>query len=184
MPRERGLPVDHTTVWRWVRKYAPGVDPLTLYTPAMTERLTREEEDPRYVDATSRGLVRRPTIFADGAGNLLGSAGSFDAYVFFPRTRLVGGRPDWMAREMGRRPVSVPPALRGGRGLRLVQAYEEGESAAAVPVDQVLIKEGDGPKALMLPRGKFWLRTIGPRPSVAAAGRPTPSSSHLAPRST
>jgi hypothetical protein len=154
-----------------VLKRLTGIDPLTLYSPAMTERLTREEEDPRYVDATSRGLVRRPTIFADGAGGLLGSAGSFDAYVFFPRTRLVGGRPDWMAREMGRRRVSVPPALRGGRGLRLVQVYEEGEPASAVPVDQVLIKEGDGDKALMLPKGRFWLRTIEEDGTVVAETR-------------
>lgn len=154
-----------------VLKRLTGVDPLTLYCPTMTERLTREEEDPRYVDATSRGLVRRPTIFVDGAGGLLGSAGSFDAYVFFPRTRLVRGRPDWMVREMGRRPVSIPRALRGGRDLRLVQAYEDGEPAAAVPVDQVLIKEGDGLKALMLPEGRFRLRTIEEDGAVVAEAR-------------
>lgn len=155
-----------------VLKRLTGVDPLTLYSPAMTERLTREEEDSRYVDATSRGLVPRPTIFVDGAGGLLGSAGSFDAYVFFPRTRLVGGRPDWMAREMDRRPVSIPPALRGGCGLRLVQAYEVGEpAAAAVPVDQVLIREGDGLKALMLPKGRFRLRTVEEDGTVVAEAR-------------
>jgi hypothetical protein len=151
-----------------VLKRLTGIDPLTIYAPAMTERLTREEEDPRYIDATSRGLIRRPTIFVDGAGGTLGSPGAFDAYVFFPRTHLVDGRPDWMARELGRRRVPIPAGLRGGRGLRLVQAFKEGEPARAVPVDQVLIKEGDDDKALMLPAGRFWLRTIEPDGAVVA----------------
>ena len=102
---------------------------------------------------------------------MLGSAGAFDAYVFFPRTRLVGGRPDWMAREMGRRRVPIPARLRGGRGLRLVQAFGEGEPASAIPVDQVLIKEGDDSKALMLPAGRLWLRTIESDGSVVAEAR-------------
>ena len=28
MMRERGLPVDHSTGWRWVRKYAPEINKL------------------------------------------------------------------------------------------------------------------------------------------------------------
>lgn len=76
-----------------------------------------------------------------------------------------------MARELGRRQVPIPPALRGGRGLRLVQAYEEGDPASAIPVDQVLIKEGDDGKALMLPRGKFWLRAIEEDGTVVAETR-------------
>ncbi|MDQ5835969.1 MAG: hypothetical protein M3379_04225 [Acidobacteriota bacterium] len=154
-----------------VLKRLTGIDPLTLYAPTMTERLTREEEDPRYVDATSRGLVRRPTIFVDAAGGMLGSPGAFDAYVFFPRTRLIAGRPDWMVRELGRRRVPIPARLRDGRGLRLVQAFEEGEQASAIAVDQVLIKEGDDAKALMLPTGRFWLRTIEPDGAVVGEAR-------------
>lgn len=154
-----------------VLKWLTGIDPFTLYAPAMTERLTRDEEDERYVDATARGLVRRPTIFVDEAGGMLGSPGTFDAYVFFPRTHLVDGRPDWMVREMGRRRVVIPARLRGGSGLRLVQAFEEGEPASAIPVDQVLIKEGDDRKALMLPAGRFWLRTIEPDGSLVAQTR-------------
>jgi hypothetical protein len=77
-----------------------------------------------------------------------------------------------MAREMGRRRVHILARLRGGHGLWLVQAFEEGETASAIPVDQVLIKEGDESKALMLSAGKFWFRTIEPDGIVIGEARP------------
>ncbi len=83
-----------------------GIDPLTLYAPMMTERLNREDEDPLYRHALQRGLISQPTIFEHAReGGLLG-AEAFDAYVFFPRTRLIRGRPDWMVGTSGdgRRP--------------------------------------------------------------------------------
>lgn len=143
-----------------VLKQLTGIDPLTLYAPTMSERLTPEEEHPFYRSATSQGLVDGPTIFVHAtAGRLLGTD-AFDAYIFWPRTHVEAGRPDWMVKLLGRTPVQVPEPLLEGRGMRLVQAFREGDAASVVPVDQVVIDGPEDRRALMLPQGVFWLRTI------------------------
>jgi hypothetical protein len=145
-----------------VLKRLTGIDPLTVYAPSMSQRLTAEEEDPLYRFATSRGLVKEPTIFVrSDEGRLLGSS-SFDAYIFWPRITIEDGRPDWMRAALGRKRALIPRRLLGGRGMRLVQAFREGDPASAIPVDQVIITTSSDPKALMLPAGRYWLRTIEP----------------------
>jgi len=143
-----------------VLKRLTGIDPLTVYAPSMSQRVTSEEEDPLYRFATSRGLVKQPTIFVSrDEGHLLGS-GSFDAYIFWPRIKIEDGRPDWMRQVLGRKRARIPFRLWGGRGMRLVQAFREGDRASAIPVDQVIINESSDRKVLMLPAGRYWLRTI------------------------
>lgn len=141
-----------------VLKGITGIDPFTVFAVRMGERLTPEEEDPRYRFATARGLVSEPTIFVDSAtGRTLGDE-SFDAFVFWPRTRVVNGRPDWLESVLGRRRVTIPPALEAGTGLRLVQAFSAHEPATAIPVDQVLLGDARGSKMLMLPPGSVAAR--------------------------
>lgn len=154
-----------------VLKRLTGINPLTLYAPRMSQRLTPEEEDPLYRFATSRGYVRQPTVFVNkGEGRLLGSD-SFDAYIFWPRIKIEDGRPDWMVQTLGRKRTRIPPQLLSGRGMRLVQAFREKERASAIPVDQVVIQEPNDRKALMLPTGRFWLRTIDRDGKVIAEAR-------------
>ncbi len=144
-----------------VLKKLTGINPFTLYAPTMSQRQTPEEEDPEYRFATSHGLVKEPTIFVDNAkGRFLGFEAYCDAYVFWPRIVVKEGRPDWMVKAMGRKPVRIPRQLLRGPGLRLVQVFREGEPASSIPIDQVLIDERGDRKALMLPKGRFWLRTI------------------------
>lgn len=143
-----------------VLKRLTGVDPLTVYAPRMSQRLTSEEEDPLYRFAISRGLVKQPTIFVNRAeGRLLGSD-SFDAYIFWPRIKLEDGRPDWMTQTLGRRRVRIPPQLWSGSGMRLVQAFRQGDPASIIPIDQVVINDTNERKVLMLPGGRYWLRAI------------------------
>jgi hypothetical protein len=151
-----------------VLKRLTGIDPLTLYAPSMSQRVTSEEEDPLYRSATSRGLVKQPTIFVSRReGRLLGS-GSCDAYVFWPRIKIEDGRPDWMRQALGRKRARIPAQLWSGRGMRLVQAFREGDPAPATPVDQVIINLPDDRKVLMLPAGRYWLRTIDRESNVIA----------------
>jgi len=152
-----------------VLKRLTGINPLTLYAPAMSQRLTAEEEEPLYRSATSRGPIKEPTIFVDTKANkLLGSPGAFDAYIFWPRITVKDGRPDWLDQTLGRKRVRISTDLRKGSGMRLVQARREGEPASAVPVDQIIIDDQDNQKVLMLPAGKFWLRTIDRNSKVIA----------------
>lgn len=163
----RGHASEETALGGWtpmasVLKRLTGINPLTLYAPRMSQRLTPEEEDPLYRFATSHGLLKEPTIFVNRSeGRLLGSdRGDLDAYIFWPRIKLINGRPDWMVRELGRKPIKIPGQLLTGRGMWLVQAFKEGEPASAIPIDQVIIDDQSDRKVLMLPKGKFWLRAI------------------------
>jgi hypothetical protein len=154
-----------------VLKRLTGVNPLTLYAPRMSQRLTSEEEDPLYRFATSRGLVRQPTVFVNrGEGRLLGSD-SFDAYIFWPRIKIEYGRPDWMVQTLGRKRARIPAGLLSGGGMRLVQAFRQGDRASNIPVDQVVIDKPNDRKVLMLPAGRFWLRTIDRDGKVIAEAR-------------
>jgi hypothetical protein len=143
-----------------VLKRLTGIDPFTIFAVQMGERLTPEEEDPRYRFATARGLVREPTIFFDSVNARPFGSDSFDAFVFWPRTRVVSGRPDWLESVLGRRNVTIPPDLAAGTGLRLVQVFRTGEPPSAIPVDQVILGGASESVALMLPPGSFWARTI------------------------
>jgi hypothetical protein len=145
-----------------VLKRLTGINPLTLYAPRMSQRLTPDEEDPFYRFATSHGLVKEPTIFVNRSeGRLLGADhGDFDAYIFWPRIEVKDGRPDWMIKELRRKPIRIPRRLLNGSGMRLVQVFKEGEPASAIPIDQIIINDQSDHKVLMLPRGKFWLRAI------------------------
>ncbi|HKP37576.1 MAG TPA: hypothetical protein VJT71_12030 [Pyrinomonadaceae bacterium] len=144
-----------------VLKRLTGINPLTLYAPRMTQRLTPEEEDSVYRFATSRGLVNKPMIFVNRSDRrLLGSTeGDLDAYIFWPRVRVINGRPDWMIRELGRRAVKIPAPLLKGPGLRLIQVFRNGDPASSIPIDQVVI-DTKVDKVLMLPSGRYWIRAV------------------------
>lgn len=154
-----------------VLKRLTGIDPFTIYAPSMSERLTPDEEEPYYRYAASRGLLKRPSIFVDASKRQYLGSGSFDAYVFWPRTRIDQGRPDWMVREMGRKPRNIPRVLLAGTGLHLVQVFREGEPASAIPIDQVVIGGSEDHKMLMLPRGRFWLRVVDRDSKVLATAK-------------
>src|SRR2546426_10497150 len=87
--------------------------------------------------------VKEPTIFVNRSeGRLLGSdRGDLDAYIFWPRIEVRDGRPDWMVKELGRKPVKIPRQLLNGRGILLVQVFKEGEPASAIPIDQGIIDD-------------------------------------------
>jgi hypothetical protein len=144
-----------------------GIDPLSVYAAHYVEMNRPEHEAPNYRHVTSKGLVTRPAVFVGRDGALWSETKGIDAHVFFPRVTLVDGRPDWMARDLGRGPYRLPEGLLKGRGLRLAQASFEGEPGRAIPVDQVLLRPGEGPPALMLPPGKLRVRVIDEDGKVA-----------------
>src|SRR4051794_23863509 len=135
-------------------KEVTGLDPFTVHASRHVEAIRPEHETPLYRYATAKGLVARPTVFVREDGRPWSEFEGFDATVFFPRVKLEHGRPDWLARDLGRIAYPIPEALLKGKGLRLAQAHYEGEPDAAIPVDQVPIRPGQEVPALMLPRGK------------------------------
>jgi hypothetical protein len=148
-----------------VLKQLTGIDPFTVYAPTMSQRQRREDEDPLYRFATGKGLVTKPTIFAGDAGECVGPA-SCDAYVFWPRFEVAGGRADWLAKTLGRQPAAIPSALLQRPGLQLVQVFLPDEPATVIPIDQILLRPGEPTPVLMLPAGQFWSRAIDAKGSV------------------
>lgn len=137
-----------------------GLDPFTVLASRNAEGLRPELEAPLYRYATGKGLVTRPTVFLKKDGTPYSEFPGFDATVFFPRVKVVNGRPDWMVRDLGRTAYPLPEALLKGQGLKLAQARYAGEPDKALPVDQVLIRPDRDVPALMLPKGKFRVRVI------------------------
>jgi hypothetical protein len=143
-----------------VLKQLTGIDPLTLYAPTMTARISSAEEHPLYREATAEGLVKQPTIFVNSSNQKLLGTNSFDAYIFWPRPRLINLRPDWMQTVLGRQPIAIPDLLLHGSGPLLVQAFPLGDPPSTVPVDQVIVWGPDRRPSLMLPLGNYWLRSV------------------------
>jgi len=151
-------PADGWTPMASVLKKATGIDPFTIFAPTMTERRQRELEAPMYRFAAAHALLDGPSIFVNESGATLGSD-NFDAHLFLPRVQLMDGRPDWLHTVLGRTSTAIPDPLVDGKGLRLVQAFVEGDEPTAVPVDQVLLRDASRPN-LMLPPGTFRVRAV------------------------
>jgi len=78
-----------------------------------------------------------------------------EMYVYHRPVAVVRGRPDWLAMDGYRKPHRIPAKLLPKSGRRLIQAFVAGESADAIPMDQVLVSAGKPPPVLMLPKGKY-----------------------------
>jgi hypothetical protein len=76
-----------------------------------------------------------------------------------------------MSKTLGRKRTRIPAQLTAGSGLRLVQAFREGDPAAAIPMDQVFLDASGDPKVLMHPSGNYWLRTVDRDTKVLANAR-------------
>jgi hypothetical protein len=135
-----------------------GIDPLSI-----------EETEVRDPLPGSRDRALVDAIFAktrDDIVVLASLAKPGEHYVFdrervdmqvFHRPAKVAesGREDWLSVSGYRKPRKIPAELLPRQGRRLIQAFVEGESADAVPMDQVLVTAGEKPPMFMLPKGKY-----------------------------
>jgi hypothetical protein len=129
-----------------------GIDPLTLVAVRETELGSREKETPEYKYADWNGWLNSgPTMFVDANGKAFAPQGAID--VFLPRQNLHHGRADWLEKIVGRVEVPIPSDLISAKGTQLAEAYYKGDLDGVVPIDRILIKTGEPPPVLMLPRG-------------------------------
>lgn len=142
-----------------VLKRITNINPFTIYAPTMTERLKPEEEHPAYKQAITNFKIKEPTIFKNKKdGSLYTLNGTFDAYVFFPRTTLINGRPNWLFTIQGRKKITLKLPI--SNEMILVQALPLQDKVGIVPIDQYLTKPGSKKVALALPQGKYLIRFI------------------------
>lgn len=167
---EKPQDIDEDVPWTFMAtrfKEMTGIDPFTVDETTMTSRSQPDAEEVIYSDAVRKNLVKdRAVIFADESGKSWTKEDegmNVDAQVFLPPVKFADGRPDWLKRDLNRVSYKIPKKLLRGNGLKLVQAFFEGEPDNAVPVDQVLIRSDQPVPALMLPKrnkGEFRLRVL------------------------
>jgi hypothetical protein len=142
-----------------------GVDPLTVDLIVLTERGRAIDDHPAWLEAQDEGFLKdRPVMLFDANGDAYSALrGSIDAMVFFPRTRMVDGRPDWL--ELGglrKRVWPVPESVVASEVV-LMQAIVAGEGGDAVPMDQVVIGPGHERVPLLLRSGEYVVRVVDRR---------------------
>lgn len=142
-------------------KVITGHDPFTLYSPTMTERLTPEEEHPIYKHVISYLSPSKISVLRmKNTTNLFGDNPYFDAYVFFPRVKLLYGRPDWLFTTLSRKAVEIPKMLRPKGNEMVIQVFSVEQEFTDIPVDQVLVNRKQKFKRLALPTGEFKCRAL------------------------
>lgn len=162
----RGHIVEQVTTDNWQPmgywlKHKTGLDPFTIFTQTMTDRLTEDELHPLYKYAIENKLIDGITIFQDStSNNFLTSGNNYDAYAFFPPENLNFGRPDWMFKRLNREAFKIPKNFVEHDLPVLIQAHRRSDPEHAVPVDQLLIMEHKEENFLVLPKGDFMIRTI------------------------
>lgn len=129
------------------------------YTPQ--DRAAREPAE--YADLLTRAQGAEPLLplAADGSPWNAGRPG-VDAWIVHPRPLMRGGRPDWLRMAGARHDRAIPTFLCGPVRPCLVQAFAADEPIeTAVPVDQILVRAGEGMPVLVLPDGAFHLVARG-----------------------
>jgi hypothetical protein len=134
-----------------------------------SERSAVRYERPEYRYVTSKWKFTEPTAFQSKSGEWWKGYG-YDLHIYHPRTRYERGRPDWLKIGGTRTPYAlygkaskngtVGNFISSAPGTYLVQAFVEGESADAVPIDQIIVTDPKNAPALMLPKGHFRIRII------------------------
>jgi hypothetical protein len=146
------------TAWMAERlRTKSGIDPLCIDQttvieppPGSRDRALLDSMFPAQ-DAYALVLAER-----DSPGRFMSpDAARIDIQVFHRPALLVKGRPDWLAMQGHRRPRAIPAKLLPRTGRRLIQAFIAGESADAVPVDQVVVAAGEAAPALFVPPAKI-----------------------------
>jgi hypothetical protein len=142
-------PLDGTE-WMAARlKRLTGIDPLTIDQATLTDVSARSAYDL----AAARIGDRSAIFFTQRKPLVLGRyARAVDLQVVHPRRSYRFGRPAWLA-TLGGRPVPIPKDLIPAAGRRLVQVFAANAPADAVPLDQVLVKDGGAVPMLMVPPG-------------------------------
>lgn len=133
-------------------------DPLTLDQTRLRETPHQAFEEHPYRWVLSSFEIEQPSVLQKKDGTLYASwmEGLVDAWVVFPPSQSLHGRPDWLFRE-GVTMVEVPQDMVEMYEDCLVRAIPFSEPDQAIPVDQHLIEPG---AVLALTKGKLKLQVI------------------------
>ncbi len=131
-----------------------GIDPLCIeQTRSAWPRHIRRDQP--LTEAVWKNFSGDSFVLARRKGTGFWNPGDVDITVWHRPETLRRGRPTWLAMNGYRRPMKIPARLLPRQGRRLVQAFVAGETAEAVPMDQVLVTAGAASPVFMLPKGRY-----------------------------
>lgn len=151
----------------WHFREITGIAPLSV-NQMLSERSEPKYENNLYRYAENKWKFKEPTVFAGKAGNYFETHG-YNLAIFHPRSIFENGRPTWLKISGARKAEIInlkKLKLKSGKKLFtgsepvLIQAFYDGESADAIPADQIIIYPEKEIPALMLPKGKFQIRAM------------------------
>lgn len=144
-----------------------GIVPLSIDQTHLYARNAPAYDSLLYRSIVSRHLVKdAPVVFQKQKHYYVppNLRGVYDIEVCHPPTRLQHGRPDWLSMNGRRTPVSLPtdlPKPKDAAHTLLLQAFYANEDPKqAVPADQVELRPGAAPLALLLPKGRFLVQVV------------------------
>lgn len=153
----------------WYFKDITKINPFTVDQMHMSERRNPADEEPLYRYVTRKRTLNEPAAFISEIGKFWRGGADHDMKIFHPRAKYENGRPTWFNSDGWRKPsaidfkklkLPVKQRIFNGQELLLVQAFVAGESADAVPVDQIILYPNKEISVLMLPKGDFRIRAM------------------------
>jgi len=147
------------------------IEPFTVDQLAFSERHNPADETPLYRYVTGKKLLlAEPTVFESSEKKFYTEKPrNYDLQIFTPPARYANGRPDWQrlggARKEYRlnlKKLNLQTEKQKYKAAApvLVQAFVAGESADAIPVDQVILYPGKEIPSLMLPKGSIQIKAV------------------------
>lgn len=129
-------------------KALTSIDPLAVDEVQLTETSSPDYDNPyrKFIN------VDYPSVFIDSSGHAFSKAmpsKTFDFNVYYPDTKYLNGRPDWLIRG-NYKPYSIVSKIIIDFPC-LVYAYIKSENQNGVPVDVISIDNNNSDKCLILP---------------------------------
>ena len=144
--------------------------PFTIDQLHFSERLNAAHEYPLYRYLTRNNLLRKPSIYQAADESFFNQRTlGIDIAIFHPRMKYENGRATFLKMNGLRQAKKInlkKLKLKANKNLFtgsepiLIQAFYAGESADAVPVDQIILYPNKEIPALILPKGSFRIRAI------------------------
>jgi hypothetical protein len=162
--REEGF-----SMMAWHFRDITKINPFTIDQMHLSERRNPADEEPLYRYVTGKWKLAEPTVFQSANEDFWKTGTNHDLKVFHPRAQYENNRPTWLRLGGLRKPhridfkklrLTVKRHKFDGQEPILVQAFAAGESANAVPVDQIILYPNKEIPVLMLPKGSFRIRAM------------------------
>lgn len=161
------LKFDDWAMMAWHFRDISKIEPFSI-NQMMSERSEPRFERPEYRYVTKTRKFAEPVVFQSKTGEWHKGNG-FDLVVFHPRTVYENGRPVWLKADERRRAekINLKKLKLKTRNQTfaetnpvLIQAFHAGESADAIPADQIVLFPNQKISPLMLPAGNFKIRAM------------------------